>query len=148
MSRLDTVLENILSDYDNSMNRRKYWTKDGKDFQKELLTKEQIFNLTFKWHQPLFDLFRKEKGEEWYNKSFVCWDCISVAKNSDISEDFLREYANKVNWKLLVRYRKLSEDFIMEFKDKLDLKRVLMYQNLSEDFKEKVIKLAREKGDI
>jgi hypothetical protein len=52
----------------------------------------------------------------------------------DLSEDFIREFQDKVHWFCISEYQKLSEDFIKEFKDKVDWNYISIYQNLSEDF--------------
>lgn len=51
-----------------------------------------------------------------------------------LSEDFIREFQNKVSWYLISKYQKLSEDFIREFQDKVYWDCICRYQNLSEDF--------------
>ena len=47
------------------------------------------------------------------------WQYIS--SNQHLSEDFIREFKNKVYWSLISRSQHLSEDFIDEFKDRLDM---------------------------
>ena len=51
-----------------------------------------------------------------------------------LSEDFIREFQDKVNWKLISQYQTLSENFIREFKDKVDWDSISRYQRLSEEF--------------
>ena len=51
-----------------------------------------------------------------------------------LSEDFIREFQDKVEWNNISAYQKLSEDFIREFKDKLNRLCISKYQKLSEDF--------------
>lgn len=52
------------------------------------------------------------------------------------SEDFIREFQDKVNWHCISIYNELSEDFIREFKDKLNWHCISIYQKLSKEFKE------------
>jgi hypothetical protein len=37
-----------------------------------------------------------------------------------LSEDFIRKYQEKVNWKIIAKTHNLSENFIMEFQDRLN----------------------------
>ena len=60
------------------------------------------------------------------------WGGIST--NQKLSEDFIREYQDKVNWTSISEFQKLSEDFIREFQDKVKWNKIKKYQNLSENF--------------
>jgi len=51
-----------------------------------------------------------------------------------LSEDFIREFKDKVVWKEICCYQDLSEDFIREFQDKVDWKVISERQKLSEAF--------------
>ena len=62
----------------------------------------------------------------------VSWDCISKYQN--LSESFIHEFQDKVDWNLISIYQKLSEDFIHEFQDKVDWLGISTYQKLSESF--------------
>ena len=57
-----------------------------------------------------------------------------VSSHKFLTEDFIREFADKVDWEWLSRYQRLSEDFIREFKDKVDWFYISEYQHLSENF--------------
>ena len=60
---------------------------------------------------------------------------IKVSKNpKKLSEDFIREFQDKVDWGKISCNQILSEDFIREFKDKVDWWWISHYQTLSEDF--------------
>ena len=65
-------------------------------------------------------------------KDKVDWDVISVYQH--LSEDFIREFKDKVYWAGISEYQRLSEDFIREFADKVDWDYISKYQRLSEDF--------------
>ena len=44
-----------------------------------------------------------------------------ISCKDNLTEDFIREFKDKVDWESLSHYRKgLSEDFIREFQDKVD----------------------------
>jgi hypothetical protein len=51
-----------------------------------------------------------------------------------LSEDFIREIQDKVDWECISRQQKLSEEFIREFQNKVDWYYIRKYQKLSEDF--------------
>ena len=57
-----------------------------------------------------------------------------VACRVPLSEDFIREFKDKLNWKYVSRYQILSEDFMREFKDRMNWGYISAYQILSEDF--------------
>ena len=46
------------------------------------------------------------------------WENISFYQT--LSEDFIREFKDKVDWQSISMYQILSEDFIKEFQDKLN----------------------------
>lgn len=68
------------------------------------------------------------------------WEKISVWQT--LSEDFMREFKDKLEWHYIVQYQKLSEDFIREMKDYLNSlefsediwSSISFCQELSEDF--------------
>ncbi|MBW3021026.1 hypothetical protein KY334_07055 [Candidatus Woesearchaeota archaeon] len=62
------------------------------------------------------------------------WDWYALSRNYKLSEDFIREFKNKVDWYRICKYQKLSENFIREFRDKLSWFGVLRYKKISEDF--------------
>ena len=61
-------------------------------------------------------------------------DWFYISRSQKLSEDFIREFQDKVDWKWISYYQTLSEDFIKEFQDKVDWKLISYYQKLSEDF--------------
>ena len=61
-------------------------------------------------------------------------DWYYISKYQHLSEDFIREFKDMVNWECISTYQHLSEDFIREFKDKVDWGWISRYQHLSEDF--------------
>ena len=86
------------------------------------LTKKQLFDLQILY--PWFDMERV--NDEKY------WDYISLFQK--LSEDFIREFKDRVNWIYISYYQTLSEYFIREFKDKVDWIMISHCQDLSEDF--------------
>jgi hypothetical protein len=84
---------------------------------------------------------------DWYNISYcqrlsedfirefqdkVHW--INISGYQTLSEDFIREFQNRLVWDVISMYQKLSEAFILEFKDKVDWYYISQCQRLSEDF--------------
>ena len=65
-------------------------------------------------------------------KDKVDWICIS--RYSHLSEDFIRKFADRVDWFYISAYQYLSEDFIREFADRVTWDWLVKYQHLSEDF--------------
>lgn len=81
------------------------------------------------------DISADQKLSEDFIREFqdkVIWAIISVKQN--LSESFIREFQDKVIWRLISTYQKLSEDFIREFQNKVNWIWISKYQNLSEDF--------------
>ena len=62
----------------------------------------------------------------------VDWKWISSTQQRN--ENFIEEFKEKINWEAVSRYQDLSEDFIKQHQDKLDWKWISRYQVLSEDF--------------
>ena len=58
---------------------------------------------------------------------------------SNLSEDFIKKYEDKINFEILQISQILSEEFIKSRIDKINLNHIIMYQTLSEEFIEKYI---------
>lgn len=58
----------------------------------------------------------------------------SIFFNETLSEDFIREFQDKVDWDLISKYQALTEKFIEEFQDKVNWINVALYQFVSYDF--------------
>ena len=61
-------------------------------------------------------------------------DWFSISRYPHLSEDFIRKFADKVDWYYISAYQSLSEDFIREFQDRVAWDWIVKYQPLSEDF--------------
>ena len=66
------------------------------------------------------------------HKDKVNWSSVSYELN--LSESFIREFQNKLNWRSVSSASRLSESFIREFKDKVDWEKISEAQKLSESF--------------
>jgi hypothetical protein len=66
----------------------------------------------------------------------VDWYCISAFHK--LSEEFIREYQDKLDWYWISAFQDLSEDFIREFQDKVRWDRISYSQKLSEDFYQRI----------
>ena len=62
----------------------------------------------------------------------ISWKRLS--ERQTLSEDFIREFQDRVDWWGISYGQKLSEHFIREFQDKVSWKRISYRQKLSEDF--------------
>ena len=103
-------------------------------------------------------IMEEKKKQEWQDlieSNGDDWDSISI--NQKLSEDFIREFKDKVHfdwisryqtlsedfirscqlrvyWRNICQYQKLSCDFMKEMKNMIDLRLVSEYQDLTEDF--------------
>ena len=73
-----------------------------------------------------------KRANEILGTNYNAWRLIS--KHQSLSEDFIREFKDRVDWTSISSYHHLSEDFIREFKDRVDWYNISAYQHLSEDF--------------
>lgn len=73
-----------------------------------------------------------KRANEILGTNYQYWK--SVSKHKGLTEDFIREFANEVDWCWISAYQNLSEDFIREFADKVDVFYISRYQHLSEEF--------------
>ena len=73
------------------------------------------------------------KGDnEVLGTNYQSW--LSLSTHKGLTEDFIREFKDKVDWYNVSKYQHLSEDFIREFFDRVDWDYISTYQHLSEDF--------------
>ena len=61
-------------------------------------------------------------------------DWFSISRYPHLSEDFIRKFADRVDWYCISAYQYLSENFIREFADRVAWGWIVKYQQLSEDF--------------
>ena len=65
-----------------------------------------------------------------------------MSRSQHLSEDFIDEFKDKVDWFCISKYQHLSEDFIREFKNDVEWLYISEYQHLSkefiEEFKDKI----------
>ena len=81
-----------------------------------------------------FETLKKHlEWEKYYDPNFDWNDGDFYFKNK-LSEDFIREFQDKVNWLAISWYQKLSEDFIREFQDKVNWYYISSNQKFSENF--------------
>jgi len=95
------------------------------------LTKKQIFDLKFKWGV--------EKGNfesPLFQKLFF----IDVAYKAILSEEFIRDFKDQLDWDGISRYQQLSEDFIEEMKNYVNWQIIINSQKLSTALYEKMKK--------
>src|SRR5690606_17632643 len=60
--------------------------------------------------------------------------CNYISQYQDLSETFIRNHINEINFNLISQYQKLSETFMEEFIDKLNIFYLWKYQDLSIEF--------------
>lgn len=85
-----------------------------------------------------YDLQHKTKyfkEYKWYFLSLSLQDCICISAYQTLSEEFIREFKDRVNWNYISHVQILSEDFIREFKDRVDWTNIFKRQKLSKKFR-------------
>lgn len=82
-------------------------------------------------------MFQKNLSENFIIDYADKLDWNLLCCNQKLKENILREFASKLNFKNISSRQKLSESFISYFKDKLDWVLISKYQKLSEDFIER-----------
>ena len=66
------------------------------------------------------------------NSDKINW--VRISEYQILSENFIREFSDKVNWHVISQYQKLSEGFIRENSGKVIWYYISSYQKLSEGF--------------
>ena len=61
-------------------------------------------------------------------------DWFSISRSPHLSEAFIRKFADTVDWSYISAYQCLSEAFLREFQDRVAWDWIVKYQPLSEDF--------------
>ena len=73
------------------------------------------------------------------NLSIIDWNYISSGI-IQISEDFMREFQDKLDWDIISTYQELTIEFVEEFQDKINFNNYAEYnQYISEDIVRKFI---------
>ena len=67
------------------------------------------------------------------------WDFSHIEMWHSLSEDLIREFADKWNWETISKTQNMSEEFMLEFEDRIVWKWVYFYhpQNLSQSLIDK-----------
>ena len=83
-------------------------------------------------NKNVLDKIFEETGVNYDNIPNINWSKIST--DYKLSENFIREFKDKVDWVYISKHQILSENFIKEFEDKVDWFWICFSQTLSEDF--------------
>jgi len=59
---------------------------------------------------------------------------MNIDYNKQLSEEFIREHQEEINWHFISSFQQLSENFIREFQDKVNWISISYYQKLSINF--------------
>ena len=62
------------------------------------------------------------------NKDLVNWNYISA--NQTLSEPFIEKYADRVNWNYISDHQTLSEPFIEKYADRVNWELIFLYKNI------------------
>ena len=79
-------------------------------------SKEQEIQTNGKNMKQIKNIKNKLEWEKYYDPNFD-WDNIQFYKENVLSEDFIREFKDKVNWHLISCYQKLSVEFLISITD-------------------------------
>ena len=78
------------------------------------------------------------RANEILGTNYNDWEWLS--KYEHLSEDFIREFKDRVRWHRISQYQHLSENFIREFKDRVDMYYVTKnWHNKSTEEKKKAV---------
>ena len=64
------------------------------------------------------EFLNKELNANYTSLNDVNWGYVSIYQK--LSENFIREFQDKIDWNYISEHQKLSEKFIREFKNKED----------------------------
>lgn len=95
---------------------------------KSLVRVKNKMNSKFCCYNRVNDLL----GTNFESNKDIDWKIIS--KDYKLSEDFMREFKNKLDWYNLSIYQSFSESFIEEFKRRVNWDFISIHQKLSEEF--------------
>lgn len=113
----DNNLQNAIPNYEQ---KRK---KEDEVFLREYLRKHPFMD---KVQVPkIFQFFSHESTN-------LSWDDIST--NYFLSDDFIRDFHEKLNWVCVCKHQSISEDIIREFQDEIGWEIICKTQILSEEF--------------
>ena len=74
----------------------------------------------------IISIKEKFNNEHWFKISFT----------DNLSENFIREFQNKVDWYWIAANQNLSKEFIVEFSNKINFYGLSLNENMSDDIKE------------
>lgn len=101
----------------------------------QYLTKDILFqirnNYYNSWTKIVADFILTEDFIREFQNKVNWWD---ISRFQYMSEDFISNYRNYIDWNNICTYQKLSESFIRKFYDKVNWNYICKYQKLSEDF--------------
>jgi len=102
----------------------------------ESIDKKDIYFSNYEWERiSYYKCLSEDFIKEFKDK--VYWPYISYYQN--LSEEFIREFEDEVNWHNISKHQILSARFIDEFKNKLNWEHISRYQILSARFIDKFI---------
>lgn len=79
-----------------------------------------------------------------YWEYFTEFEKSLVSRKQELTEDFMTEHRDELNWRSLCRYQKMSEVFMRTHEEYLDFEMVWNYQTLSEEFKSDYMQKAND----
>lgn len=131
ISRTQNLSENFIREFKDKIDWQ--WSELYKNLSEDFLVEFQdkvSFDLLF-IHKSLSEKTLYEYADWFVANQRYLWD-ILIYQN--LSEDFIRDFQDEVDWDYISKYQQLSEDFIREFKNEVDWYFMSIYQKLSEGF--------------
>jgi hypothetical protein len=109
------------------------------NYRKKLLLELHITQNENSINSSLWDLLteRTELSEEFIEEFKEELDWPKISRFQKLSENFIRKYKEEVNWEDIRKFQKLSENFIEEHQNVVDWYYISEYQTLSESFIQK-----------
>jgi hypothetical protein len=120
---------NNLLDEDNYINNTDFTKPISENELKNIIKNNKLSKDNW------YDISVYQKLSEEFIKEFqdkVGW--IYISKHQKLSEEFIKKFQDKVDWDYISVYQKLSEKFIKEFQDKVNWSYISASQKLSENF--------------
>lgn len=93
---------------------------------------EEYYSDSFNWENANYSIL--PLTDEFIKEFAAKINWYRISESVKLDEDFIRKYKDYVHWSAICKYQRLSEIFLEEFKDKVDWKFVSHYQSLSYNF--------------
>jgi hypothetical protein len=85
-----------------------------------MVNSDRILKTILQWSNDIWEIFWSEKDLKFLvnlvgKDSLHYSDWYRISRNCELSEDFIKEFKDKVNWCRISAFQYLSEEFLIEF---------------------------------